>query len=46
MNLISSRGKIQKAVTPKDHSFFQRAREAYITTMSQLEGAFHISFAA
>ena len=46
MDLTSSRGKIRKAVTPKDQYVAQRARAAYIPTMCQLEAAFDLSFAA
>ena len=33
-------------MTPKDQYIAQRAREAYIATMSQPEAAFDLSFAA
>ena len=46
MDLVSSRGKIRKAVTPKDQYVAQRARGAYIATVSQPEAAFDLSFAA
>ena len=46
MDLTSSRGKIRKAVTPKDQYIAQRARAAYIATMCQPEAAFDLSFAA
>ena len=45
-DLTSSRGKIRKAVTPKDQYVAQRARAAYIATMCQPEAAFDLSFAA
>ncbi len=46
MDLTSSRDKIQKAVTPKNQCVAQRARGAYISTMSQTEAASDFSFAA
>ncbi len=46
VDLTSSRGKIRKAVTPKDQYVAQRARAAYIATMCQPEAAFDLSFAA
>ena len=46
VDLVSSRGKIRKAVTPKDQYVAQRARGAYIATVSQPEAAFDLSFAA
>lgn len=46
IDLFSSRGKIRKAVTPKDQYIAQRARGAYIATVCQPEAAFDLSFAA
>jgi hypothetical protein len=45
-DLASARGAIRKAVTPKDQYVAQRARGAYIATVSQPEAAFDLSFAA
>jgi hypothetical protein len=46
VDLISSRGQIRKMVTPKDQYVAQRARGAYIATMTQSEAAFDLSLAA
>lgn len=46
LDLVSSRGLIRKSVTPKDQYVAQRARGAYIATVSQPESAFDLSFAA
>lgn len=46
IDLVSSRGQIRKAVTPKDQYVAQRTRGAYIATVSQPEAAFDLSFAA
>lgn len=46
IDLTSSRGVVRKAVTPKDQYVAQRARGAYIATISQPEAAFDLSFAA
>ncbi len=40
VNLISSRGQIRKMVTSKDQYVAQRARDAYIVTMTQSEVSF------
>jgi hypothetical protein len=45
-DLTSSRGTVREAVTPKDQYIAQRARGAYIATVSQPEAAFDLSFAA
>ena len=45
-DLVSARGQVRKAVTPKDQHVAQRARGAYIATVSQPEAAFDLSFAA
>jgi hypothetical protein len=45
-DLTSTRGAIRKAVTPKDQYITQRARGAYIVTVSKPEAAFDLSFAA
>lgn len=45
-NLVSARGNIRKAVTSKDQYIAQRARGAYIATVSQPEAAFDLSYAA
>jgi hypothetical protein len=45
IDLISSRGQIRKSVTSKDQYVTQRAREAYIATMSQSEVSFDLSLA-
>jgi hypothetical protein len=46
VDLTSSRGQIRKSVTPKDQYVAQRARGAYIATMSQPEASFDLSLAA
>lgn len=46
IDLTSSWGIIRKSVTPKDQYIAQRARGAYIATLSQPEAAFDLSFAA
>jgi hypothetical protein len=46
VNLTSSRGEIRKLVTPKDQYIAQRARGAYIATVSQPEASFDLSLAA
>ena len=46
IDLTSSREEICKAVTPKDQYIAQRARGAYIVTVSQPEAVFDLSFAA
>jgi hypothetical protein len=46
IDLISSRGEIRKMITPKDQYIAQRARGAYIATVSQPEASFDLSFAA
>ena len=46
IDLVSSRGQIRTAVTPKDQYIAQRARGAYIATVSQPETTFDLSFAA
>ena len=46
MNLTSSRGKIQKTITPKDQYVAQHAQAAYIATMSQPKAAFDLFFVA
>jgi hypothetical protein len=45
-DLTGARGAVRKAVTPKDQYVAQRARGAYIATVSQPEAAFDLSFAA
>jgi hypothetical protein len=45
-DLTSSRGQIRKMVTPKDQYVAQRARGAYIATMTQPEASFDLSLAA
>jgi hypothetical protein len=45
-DLTSAKGAVRKAVTPKDQYVAQRARGAYIATVSQPEAAFDLSFAA
>ena len=45
-DLTGARGTTRKAVTPKDQYVAQRARGAYIATVSQPESAFDLSFAA
>ena len=46
IDLVSSRGQVRTAVTPKDQYIAQRARGAYIATLSQPEAAFDLLFAA
>jgi hypothetical protein len=46
VDLISSRGEVRKMITPKDQYIAQRARGAYIATVSQPEASFDLSFAA
>jgi hypothetical protein len=46
INLTSSRGEIRKMITLKDQYIVQRARDAYIATISQFEASFDLSFAA
>jgi hypothetical protein len=46
INLTSSREEIRKMITLKDQYIAQRARDAYIATISQLEASFDFSFAA
>ncbi len=45
VDLVSSHGKIRKAVTPKDQYITQRARGVYIAIVSQPEAAIDLSFA-
>ena len=45
-DLTGSCGQIRKAVAPKDQYIAQRARGAYIATVSQPEAAFDLSYAA
>jgi hypothetical protein len=46
INLTSSREEIRKMITLKDQYIAQRARDAYIATISQFEASFDLSFAA
>ena len=46
VDLTSSKGEMQKAVTPKDQYIAQHARAACITIMCQAEAVFDLSFAA
>ncbi len=46
VDLISSRGQIRKMVTSKDQYVAQRARRAYIATMTQSEASFDLSLIA
>ena len=46
IDLVSARGMVRKSVTPKDQYVAQRARGAYVATVSQPEAAFDLSFAA
>ena len=46
IDLTGSRGQVRKAVAPKDQYIAQRARGAYIATVSQPEAAFDLSYAA
>jgi hypothetical protein len=45
-DLVGIRGGIRKGVSTKDQYIAQRARGAYIATVSQPEAAFDLSFAA
>jgi hypothetical protein len=45
VDLIDSRKQIRKMMTSKDQYVTQRAREAYIVTMTQSEAAFDLSLA-
>ncbi len=45
INLTSSREEIRKMITFKDQYIAQRARDAYIATISQFEASFDLSFA-
>jgi hypothetical protein len=45
-DLEGTRGKIRRSVPPKDQYVAQRARGAYVATVSQPEAAFDLSFAA
>jgi hypothetical protein len=45
INLTSSREEIRKMITLKDQYIVQRARDAYIATISQFEASFDLSFA-
>ena len=46
LDLISSRGNVRKAVTPKDQYVAQHTRGAYIASVYQPESAFDLSFTA
>lgn len=46
MDLVSSCGKIRKAVNLKDQYVVQQACGEYIATVSQLEAAFDLLFVA
>lgn len=46
VDLMSSRSKIRKVVTLKEQYIAQKARGAYIATVSQPEAAFDLSFVA
>jgi hypothetical protein len=46
INLTSSREEIRKMITFKNQYVAQRARDAYIATISQFEASFDLSFAA
>jgi hypothetical protein len=46
IDLISSRDEVRKMITSKDQYIAQRARRAYIATVSQPEASFDLSFAA
>jgi hypothetical protein len=46
VDLISSRDQIRKMVTSKDQYVAQRARRAYIATMTQSEASFDLSLTA
>ena len=43
---IGTRGTVRTALTPKDQYIAQRARGAYIASVSQPEASFDLSFAA
>jgi hypothetical protein len=45
INLTSSREEIRKMIILKDQYVAQRARDAYIVIVSQLEASFDLSFA-
>lgn len=45
-DLINTRGMVKKLATPKDQYIAQRARGAYIASLSQPEASFDLSFAA
>ena len=45
-NLVSSRGTIRRDVSIQDQYVAQRARGAYLATVTQPEAAFDLSFAA
>ena len=45
-DLTSSRGAIRRNISTKDQYVAQRARGAYLATVSQPEAAFDLSFAA
>ncbi|RAL58471.1 hypothetical protein DID88_005175 [Monilinia fructigena] len=45
-DMPGTRGKVRKAATAKDQYVAQRARGAYVATMSQPEASFDLSFAA
>ncbi len=46
INLTSFREEIRKMIILKDQYVVQRARDAYIATISQFEASFDLSFAA
>jgi hypothetical protein len=46
IDLTESRGQVRKSVTLKDQYVTQRARSAYIATMSQSKASFDVSVAA
>jgi hypothetical protein len=46
INLTSSREEMRKMITLKDQYIAQRARDAYIATISQFEASFDLSLAA
>jgi hypothetical protein len=46
VDLTSSKGQIRKMMTPKNQYVAQRARGAYIATMTQSEASFDLSLAA
>jgi hypothetical protein len=46
IDLISSRDEVRKMITSKDQYIVQRAREAYIATVSQSEASFDFFFDA